>query len=458
MSTERPPLAAPAGASASPMRGDRYLWGAYCALVIISGIEMFSASSLLTTSAASVSDPVFRHLRHLILGFLFILVAQNASRVAIRQWGRVLYGGGLLLLLLLPFLGTQMKGATRDIFGVQPVELIKLGVMMVLCELITASDHTFHRFHSFFRTDTERRRYWLMLFAVLVVAAPMAAQNLSSGLIIGFASLALMFLGKVRGSFLGRTVAVVAVVAAVGLAALYALHTHNESCRANHEPILTFSKPLHRAHIWADRVFDHSDVPLWEQDTSGDKAQEIYAHMALANSYPFGRFWGNSRMRDFLPEAYSDYIFAIIFEELGFVIALLVLLLYLWVLARSYWLSRRTENVYIRLLMVSLPLIMVIQALIHIGVCTGAMFVTGQPLPLISRGGSSIVFTSISFGLMFALSRIIESEAAQRAGALADAGGPGSDAASGGPTAGTPIGARVEMGTRVEGEGVRVGE
>ena len=146
----------------------------------------------------------------------------------------------------------------------------------------------------------------------------------------------------------------------------------------------------------------------------GKKAQEIYSHMAIANGYPLGQFIGRSRLRDFLPEAFSDYIYAIIFEEWGFFPAALIPLLYLLLLARCYYLSRQTESTYIRLIIIGLPLIMVIQALIHIGVCTGAMFVTGQPLPLISRGGSSIMATSASFGMILALSRLIMQEKQQR--------------------------------------------
>ena len=175
------------------------------------------------------------------------------------------------------------------------------------------------------------------------------------------------------------------------------------------------SKVLGRVITWSNRIYDHSGKPLWEEDINGKKSQEIYSHMAIANSYPFGRFIGNSKMRDFLPEAFSAYIFAIIFEEGGPVMATLVLLLYLTLFIRCYVLSRRTESPYIRLMMLGLPLIIVIQALIHIGVCTGAMFVTGQPLPLISRGGSSIIGTSISFGILLALSRLIRQEQQERA-------------------------------------------
>ncbi len=109
-------------------------------------------------------------------------------------------------------------------------------------------------------------------------------------------------------------------------------------------------------------------------------------------------------MRDYLPEAYSDYIYSIIFEELGILGASLVMLLYFILFWRCYRLSRKTEDQFKRLVMISLPLMIVIQALMHIGVCTDAMFVTGQPLPLISRGGMAIMSTSAIFGLLFGLS------------------------------------------------------
>lgn len=436
---QRPPKQA--SLTSTLVRGDWMLWSIYGILALISVVEMFSASSLLTLRAASASDPVFRHISFILVGLLAVVLFQNASLLSIQKWGQLIYVGGVLLLVLLPVLGTQMKGAQREIFGIQPVELAKLGTMMMLCALITTSDTVLQRSWAFFRTQTELRRYYVLLGVFLLPSLFVAPQNLSSALIICFASLAVLFLGQVRGSYLWRTLLVAAAAAAVALAALYGLYKYMEAhpSKVERDELAETLGPIDRAMTWADRIYGHDDVPLWKQDPSGEKAQEIYSHMALANSYPFGRFLGNSRLRDFLPEAYSDYIFAILFEETGFIGAGFVLLLYLLLLARAYWLSRRTQDVYVRLLMVALPLIMVIQALLHIGVCTGAMFVTGQPLPLMSRGGSSIALTSVSFGLMLALSRIIESEVRARR------------AADGAALAGAPA-------SRVEAEGVRIGQ
>lgn len=414
----------------SIMRGDYWIWGIYLFLFCISVVEIFSATSQLTFRGGYASDPAVRHVTFLLAGAVFLLISQSMSLPSIRAWDKLLYVIGLGLCITTIFVGTEQKGAARSIAGLQPVEICKLGVIMVLCALVTARDATFH-YIPLFRTRTERRRYWAYLLVIGLVALPIATQNLSSALIICMASFGVMFLGGVNGRYLWWTILVGIVIAIISLAALrvvYETKGGEQNARTAEmeqaEGDITSNKILGRVVTWSNRIYDHSGKPLWEEDTSGKKSQEIYSHMAIANSYPLGRFIGNSKMRDFLPEAFSDYIFAIIFEEGGPLMAMLVLLLYLTLLIRCYVLSRRTESPYIRLMMVGLPLIIVIQALIHIGVCTGAMFVTGQPLPLLSRGGSSIIGTSISFGILLALSRIIRQEQLEREQLAAEADAP----------------------------------
>ena len=404
----------------SIMRGDYWIWGIYIFLFCISVVEIFSATSQLTFRGGYASDPAVRHITFLFGGAVLLLVSQSMSLNAIRAWDKLIYALGFFLCVATIFVGTEQKGASRSIAGLQPVEFCKLGVTMVLCALVTARDSTFHNLR-FFRTRTQQRRYWTYLVIIGLVAIPIATQNLSSALIICMATFGIMFLGGVNGRYLWWTIFVAAIAAVFALLALRGIYAANggeqnaTAVEVEQTESSIFDKVMRRPTTWANRIFDDSGLPLWEEDIHGKKSQEIYSHMAIANSYPLGRFIGNSKMRDFLPEAFSDYIFAIIFEEGGPLMALLVLLLYLILLIRCYVLSRRTESPYIRLMMVALPLIIVIQALIHIGVCTGAMFVTGQPLPLISRGGSSIIGTSISFGILLALSRLIRQEKLERA-------------------------------------------
>ena len=328
---------------------------------------------------------------------------------------------GLLFFVVTIFMGAQQKGAARSIAGFQPVELCKIGAVTMLCAAITAKDYTYQRL-SIFRSRTSLRRYVFYMILIGLIALPVATQNLSSALIICMACFGLLFLAGTKGKYLLNTILIAIVAGGLFIGSLYVVYITNhkgddiEQVEENGVVATSFTidKVMGRATTWANRLFDHSDVPLWQEDMGGKKSQEIYSHMAIANGYPLGQFIGRSRLRDFLPEAFSDYIYAIIFEEWGFLPAALIPLLYLLLLARCYYLSRQTEDWYIRLIIVGLPLIMVIQALIHIGVSTGAMFVTGQPLPLISRGGSSIMATSASFGMILALSRLIIQEKQER--------------------------------------------
>lgn len=406
----------------SIIRGDNWIWGIYVVLLCISIVEIFSATAQLTYRSVYASDPAFSHVKNLLLGLGMLLLSQSMSLKSIRAWDKLFYIGGFALFCATIVFGEAQKGASRSIAGIQPVEVCKLGTVMLLCSAVTASDAFYHKLPvTWFRTKTRQRRFWLYLALIVIGAGPVATQNLSSGLIIGMASMGIMFLGSVRGKYLFRTLLVVAILGAAFLGGLKLRYNYLQDHGVSTTQVVTetkdqglWDKLTGRVDTWAGRVWSESTVPLWEDDMGGKNSQKIYSHMAIANGYPLGKFIGGSKLRDFLPEAFSDYIYAIIFEEWGFVPAALIPLLYLLLLFRCYVLSRRTENPFIRLLIVGLPLIICIQALIHIGVSTGAMFVTGQPLPLISRGGSSVMGTSISFGIMLALSRIIRQEQADR--------------------------------------------
>ena len=394
------------------MRGDSWIWGIYWLLFFISIVEMFSASSRLVYKSLTSTDPVFRHMEFLFWGLGAVLVFQSFSAKAIRNWGILLYILGIGGLVALFFMGRSVNGAIRDVAGLQPAEICKVGLMMTLCLAITTKDEFYYRF-SFFRTKTELRRFILYLGIAALVALPILTQNLSTALIIGMSTLSVMWVGGVKAQYIRFILVIIGIAGGVFATALWGLHKWDESNISAGQTTVNLG-PLDRAHTWASRIFDKDEIPLADQKPNDDNAQVIHAHMALANSYPFGKFIGNSQLRDLLPEAYSDYIFAIIFEETGFLGALFVMLLYLVLFGRCFYLAGKTEDLYVRLLMIALPTIMTIQALMHIGVCTDAMFVTGQPLPLISRGGSSILFTSVSFGIILALSRIVKTEREKR--------------------------------------------
>ena len=401
----------------SLMGGDHWLWGVYTILVFISIVELFSASSRLAYRELTNDNPLMRHTTFLAVGFfIFGLGLQSLTRANIKWvklFGLGCYIGGVVLMILMPFFGRRINGAVRDIWGVQPIELCKLGLIIVLCMAISATNSDYHQW-SWFRRKTELRRYILLLFLIALVAGLIVLQNLSSALIIGFTALGIMFVGEVKGKYLLRTIITIAVMSGLFIGVLFGLHTFNRSQEegggAHHTDLGAFS----RANVWEQRIFDGSSVPLWEQKINDDNMQVMYAHMAIANSNVIGRFVGESQLRDHLPEAYSDYIYAIIFEELGVEGAALVMLLYFILMWRCYRVSKKTKDPFKRLIMIGIPLMLLIQALIHIGVCTDAMFVTGQPLPLISRGGMGILSTSACFGILFGVSHTILREEKSR--------------------------------------------
>ena len=151
------------------------------------------------------------------------------------------------------------------------------------------------------------------------------------------------------------------------------------------------------------RPFNYSK--LKEQKLTADNRQEMYSYMAQANGGIIGVGPGNSREAARLPLAFSDYIFAIIVEDIGLVGGTIVIGAYLLLLLRAGNIARRCKKNYPAMLVVGVASMIVIQALMHVAIVTGAGPVSGQPLPLISKGGTSILITSLAFGLILGISR-----------------------------------------------------
>jgi cell division protein FtsW len=141
---------------------------------------------------------------------------------------------------------------------------------------------------------------------------------------------------------------------------------------------------------------------------TSDNQQEQYSFIAQANGGIFGVFPGNSRETARLPLAFSDYIYAIVIEDTGLVGGVTLLLLYLWLLARAGRIAMKCKKAFPALLVIGMSVFIVYQALFHMAIVTGCMPVSGQPLPLISKGGSSVIITSVALGMMLSVSRFAE--------------------------------------------------
>ena len=168
----------------------------------------------------------------------------------------------------------------------------------------------------------------------------------------------------------------------------------------------TLSKMFHRADTWKARILDFNSEEVPPRDYDLDKgAQVAHANIAIVSSNFIGKGPGNSVERDFLAQAFSDFIYAIIIEELGIVGAAFVVFLYIILLFRTARIANRCENYFPALLAMGLALLLVVQATFNMLVAVGFVPVTGQPLPLISKGGTSTIINCAYIGAILSVSR-----------------------------------------------------
>ncbi|MDE7119210.1 MAG: FtsW/RodA/SpoVE family cell cycle protein, partial [Muribaculaceae bacterium] len=225
-------------------------------------------------------------------------------------------------------------------------------------------------------------------------------------------SFAMMLIAGVQMKRVMMVVVCYGVVAYCGM--MYkGSHSETESA-AETTAIMTTGKDLsgkakshNRDATWMARLerWREDSVPKYEQPINAKNRQEMYSYMAQANGGWHGVLPGNARETARLPLAFSDYIFAIIVEDWGFIGAMGLLLLYLALLGRAGAIAARCTRVFPALLVMGMAVLIVLQALFHMAIVTGVFPVSGQPLPMISKGGTSILCTSIAFGIMLAVSR-----------------------------------------------------
>ena len=366
-------------------KGDKVIWMVFFFLCIISAIEVFSALSSLTFKTGDYVSPMIKHIGLLLLGVFFMIVTLNIPCRYFKLATPFLIIGCFIALVWVHFFGQSINGAGRwmSILGIkfQPSEIAKGTMMLATAQILSAmqTDHGADR-HAFF--------YILTIWAILVPL--IFLENLSTAVLLSMTVFFMMIIGRVPAKQLLRTVGFTEMVARNGKVV--------EKKQKSMFP---------RADTWKARIkkFGNNEyVPPEKVDLDKD-AQTSYANIAIASSNFIGKGPGNSEERDFLPQAYSDYIYAIIIEETGLFGAFFVAMLYVILLYRVGIIANRCENNFPAFLVMGLGLMIVIQALFNMCVAVGLVPVTGQPLPLISRGGTSTVINCVYIGMILSVSR-----------------------------------------------------
>lgn len=378
------------------LRGDNYIWGAFLGLCIASIIIMFSAIEKETYTSENLYNPILKHCFHLSAA----LVVAIALSYFPYKWYRLLaipifIGSCGLLIYTLLFAG-KVNDAARWIdigVNIQPSEFAKIGVIITSAYYLA-------------KGQTERGvSNNALKKVILIVAIPcllIFTENLSTALLIVLIAYCMMIIAGVSIKKLGVMILIVGLF--VG-SILFTAHILDKKYPDTEN---VFMKVVHRANLWNSRIagfFSGNDIAEYEKNTDDKKYyQSHHSYMAIANGNGIGLGPGNSIERNILPHADSDFIFAIILEEYGILGGLAVMGLYLSLLFRTYYITRKCTHAFPAFLMMGLALGIVFQALLNMMVATGVGPVTGQPLPLISNGGTSAVVTGAYFGIMLNIS------------------------------------------------------
>ena len=376
---------------------DRTFWGLYIALIVVAVIALFSASSTLVYMHHSALGPIGQQMFFIVMGVIAAFGIQYIPSYWVRFGGYVLLAVSTLLVYSTMIPGNPLvvtiNGAARwiRIAGItfQPSELSKLSLIIVAADQLAR-----------IRTEEDKKKYFFRtLIIAAVVMLPVMASNLSTAVLIGLIIFCLWILARIPWKY---TLSVVGI-AAVALVLGYLLVEF-----AFVRPGVKMDGPFKRATVWVSRIDRHfTDDGADKYTLTDDNIQEVYSSVAIARggTSPVGVLPGNSKERDYLPLAFADYIFAIIVEESGIVGAAFLIFLYLAILFRACNVSSRYSDMPAMLMTMGLALMITCQALISMLVAVGLGPVTGQPLPLISRGGTSVLITSIYFGIMMGVSR-----------------------------------------------------
>lgn len=376
------------------LRGDKTIWTIYFIFSAISLVEVYSAASRLTYRSGDYLAPFRDHLTYLIIGLIIVIVTHNIPC----RWFKIypIIAGllsGIMLLFLLAR-GVMVNGAARWIniggISVQPSELAKGSVVIFIAFIL-----------SFMQTENgaDRHAFKWILFTSVPFCVLIVFENLSTAGILFIVTIMMMFIGRVSLLQIGKLFSVLAIL---GISVIFAVKSVPQ------ESLNSIPK-LHRLNTWVNRIMSFSDPKTKEllpEDFDIDKdAQEAHAHIAIATSSLVGKFPGNSVERDFLSQASSDFIFAIIIEEMGLIGGIAILLLYIMFLFRAARIANRCERNFPAFLVLGLTLLLVTQAFLNMAVAVGAFPITGQPLPFISKGGSSTLINCLYLGMILSVSR-----------------------------------------------------
>ncbi len=375
------------------LQGDRQIWLITILLSCFSLAAVYSSVSALAyrTTNGIPELIMLKHAGFLLGGLFIIYFIHRFDFLEIAPIAKIFLWVTPFLLIYTLVLGREVGGAKRwiNILGIsfQTSDLVRIVLITNLTAMLARKQNT--------------KITWKDFRSIIIwcgaLCGLLALSSFSTSVILAVTCFGIMFIGRVPGKFLAGLVASVVIGLFLALSAGYLVNkiTGKEYGRTQ--------TVIDRLEAHFDRDFDGNHKI--GGDVGSESSQLDEALLAIARGGVFGQGPGNSAVKHRLAEAYSDFIFAIILEEYGLLGGIGLMALYLWLLQRGIWLVQNSTRPFAGLLSIGLTLTIVFQAFAHMFINVGLGPVTGQTLPLISKGGTSILFTAIALGIVLSVSK-----------------------------------------------------
>ena len=399
-------------ASRKRLHSDPYLWGLYLVYLVYSIVELYSASSS-EIKGQKVFEPLIQHAIYLILGFVVILVMSN---IHYKYYRKTAWAFGVIAVLLMIwsfFGGVVLNGAQRAVriagFTIQPPEIAKLALVVLLAKVISKNQMR----HGITNTGMFISLAITALFCLLLIK-----NGLTNTILIGLTALSMLVIGGLQMKKIAILFIVVGVVGGIfGYKKFFggeepASGTATEATAAGVNPTAVSAVPItresariDRTNLRKDRITNYLEGVHPDDKITDENRQVIFSKIAQAHGGVIGNGPGNSRENARLPLAFSDYIFSIIIEDTGLVGGLALLVFYLCLVGRAGRIAVKCRKAFPALLIMGCAVMIVLQALVHMSIVVGIAPVSGQPLPFISKGGTSVIVMSAAMGMMLSVSK-----------------------------------------------------
>jgi cell division protein FtsW len=361
-------------------KGDAVIWTVILALSIFSLLAVYSSTGSLAYKyqGGDTSYYVIKHAILLLFGLVIIFLTHKIHYKYFSRLSQLMLVIAVILLILTLIIGITINEATRwlviPVIGLtfQTSDFAKLALMMYLARMLSIKQNNIKDYYGAFLP---------ILIPVLVICMLILPANLSTAVILFAASFILMFIGRINFRYLFIFSLIAAAI--IGIFVVIALSNKWEG----------------RIGTWRNRIESFVDKDS-DQTYQIDQSKIAIVSGGFIKVRP-----GKSVQRNFLPLPYSDFIYAIIIEEYGLAGGIIVMFLYLYLLFRAGVIIKKSSRTFPAFLAMGLTILIVIQAMVNMAVAVNILPVTGQPLPMISMGGTSLIFTCIAFGIILSVSR-----------------------------------------------------